>query len=227
MLLLLLFLLLLSGCQGIIKNFCSKWYAQYGCENTMVLIKNIYMYDYTSFLSTQLLSHNPEKKITCLIDFGLPNNLKKEIINSIIQDQSYSGSYSNNSGLVSTVTISKLKYLSKYMDSFIINNIPLYIYKSSYDSFGLNQGIYDSYLEHGTKLQLSTKGKPFNFQINIVSYKNTISTIWNNAIQSSKYDAVLNLGKNSNLWSNYNYLFISIDKMIYLHQVILMKIRLI
>lgn len=209
--LLLLLLFLLPFCYGVIeRSSCDKWYTLYGCENKMVLIKNIYMYDKSSYLSTQLLTHNPEKKITCLLDFGLPEYIKNEIINSIKQDEDYNLPLE----LYDTIHIEKLKYLSKYMDSFMVNNIPLYISKYAYDKFGLQQGIYDSYIEHGIKLQASTKGKPFNFQINIVSDKSSISNVWSKSLHSDKYDAVLNIGKNSNVWSKYNYLYIDINKMI-------------
>jgi hypothetical protein len=213
MIMVILFLFLLNGCLSIQVSPCGKWYTTYGCENKMVLIKNILMHDTSSYLSTQVLSHNPEKKIACLFDFGLPNYLKHDIINSIIQDQQ-TVNFSDQS-LLDTVYISKLKYLSKYMDSFMIHNPPLYIHKSSYDKFGLNQGLYDSLLEHGTKLRVSTKGKPFNFQLNVAYQKSQVSELWAGSLHSDKYDAVFNIGKNSNIWSRYNYLYINIDTLIF------------
>ena len=179
----------------------------------MVLIKNIYRSDSSSYLSTQVLSHNPEKKITCLIDFSIPNNIKHSVYNNIISKFNYS--LYNNDSLTNMLIISKLKFFSKYINSFITHHVPLYIYYQPYNAYGLSQGIFDSQLEHGKKIQLSSKGKPFNFQFSVVYNKQQISNIWDTSLYTSKYDAVLNIGKNSNIWSTYNHLYIDRDKMMF------------
>jgi hypothetical protein len=172
----------------------------------MVLLKNILRSDSSSYLSTFLLSHNPEKKITTLIDFSIPNNIKNDIKEKILGTGIIGNNeIDENSNLLKSTN---LLFLSKYIDDMIMIHPPLYMSESTYNGFLLSKGVFNSQMEHGKRIKVSSKGKPFNFQIQVFENKYDVSNLWYSSKYSSKYDGLLNIGKYSGIWSNYNYMFI-------------------
>jgi hypothetical protein len=186
------------------KSECNKWYTLYGCENKMVLLKNMMRSDVSRYISTQILTHNPEKKLTCMIDFGLPNYLKENLIETLTNTTMNSNIDINNT----------LIYLSKYIDNYIEPVIPLYIDNNVYRQFNLNKGVSDSILDNGNKIFFKSKGKPFILQFSTVNDKSTISSNWDNSLYSKDYSCLFNVGKYSNIWTLYNYISIEPTRMI-------------
>src|SRR4051812_49992780 len=103
-----LILLLFHLCLSIKKQDCNKWYALYGCEDKMVLMKNIYRSDLSSFISTQFLSQNPQKKITTLIDFGIPIYKKIQLMEYI---------YNLTNGKDEFIQNSVFNYFSRHLNN--------------------------------------------------------------------------------------------------------------
>ena len=119
-----IFLIFLWVVNSVILNDCKKWYTKYGCDSTMVVIKNIFRSDTSSYLSTQLLSHKPEKKITFLIDFSIPNFIQTKLLNEINLQNLTLFNYSNIDDLIIK---SRIKYYSKFIDNFIFHHEPIFL----------------------------------------------------------------------------------------------------
>lgn len=209
-----LFILFIINVNSIINSPCSRWYTYFGCEPTIYMIKNIYRNDISSYLSTQLLTHKPEKKINSLINFGIPNNLKEKILNNYISN------YQNdllifNDSFINIINLSRLKYYSKYLDQFIIKHQPLYFSETFYNQFGFDKGVSESYVENSKIIKITSKGKPYGIHFDIVDNLTYISDIWYNSKYSSKYDSLFNIGKYSNIWSIYNYLYLDKTSIIF------------
>lgn len=206
--------ILFINVNSIIPSPCSRYFTYYGCEAKIYMIKNIYRNDLSSYISTQVLSHKPEKKLNSLINFGIPNNLKEKILNNYILN------YQNdlltfNDSFINIINLSRLKYYSKYLDNFIIKHEPLYFSESFYNQYGFDKGVSESYIENSKIIKISTKGKSFGFHFDIVDNLTYISNIWYNSKYSSKYDSLFNIGKYSNIWSIYNYLYIDKTSIIF------------
>jgi len=172
----------------------------------MVLLKNIFRSDSSSYLSTFLLTHNPEKKLSTLLDFSIPNYIKEDLKEKII-----------GSGLINLNEIqensneiksSNLIFLSNYIDHISMIYPPFFMTSSTYNSYSLSIGIFDSIMEHGKKIKISTKGKPFKLQFQVFDDKYDVSNNWQNSLYSSKYEGLLNIGRYSGIWTKFNYMYI-------------------
>lgn len=182
---------------------CNKWYTLYGCENKMILMKNIRRSDNSNYISTQILTHNPEKKITCLIDFGMPNEIKYNLIQSI--ENATSSNIPLNESLL---------FMGQYVDDFIEPYVPLYIDLTTYMALNLHKGVTNSVLEHGKKLFFSTKGKPYSIQFKTALTKDIVSFNWYTSLFTDYYTGLLNVGKHSGIWNVYNYISIENTRII-------------
>lgn len=206
MVIILFIFLFFNNGNAIIKPDCLRWYALYGCENKMVLLKNIFRSDSSSFLSTFLLTHNPEKKIATLLDFSIPNYIKEDLKEKIIGSELIKlNEIQENSNEIKS---SNILFLSKYFDDISMIYPPFFMSLSTYNSYSLSVGVFDSIMDHGKKIKVSTKGKKFNLQFDVFDNKYDVSNNWYNSFYSSKYDGLLNIGRYSGIWTKFNYMFI-------------------
>lgn len=207
----LLFLFIIF-CNSIEMSYCKKWFTKFGCDSTLVVIKNIFRSDSSSYLSTQLLSHKPEKKITFLIDFGIPNYIKTKLLNEI----NSAFDFNNFNHTINDLIIkSRLKYFSRYIDNFIFHHEPIFMNEDIFNLHTLNNGVKDTLIDHGKIIQLSSKGKSFKFHLKTIGDKSKISSLWSNSKYSSKYDGLLSLGRYSNIWTKYNYFYLDKTQLLF------------
>jgi len=188
---------------------CRKWYGYDGCKNVVRFTKTIRNSDIAPFLSTTILTDDPEKRLNILVDFGVPSYHLNRFVKSLLEDVITL----NDTLSPSTTEINKdiMSITNNFIrEDNIFPHPVLYIPYGVYNNKNLNTGIRLTNIDEDAFMTIITKGKYMSLPVFIIedSKVESVSNAWEQSRFTADYQALLNLGRHSTIWTRFDNMII-------------------